>query len=100
MTFTTLIWYGKFSLKKSGISHFGGRDQDKNGSFSHFFNFNSCPKSCSHIPENLNFLDILGKNLVIFYNFSRFMSEKIDSFYQNMFQLMCEKNNFFKFHTF
>ena len=43
------------------------------------------------IPESKNFLDILGKNLVIFYKFSRFISEKINSFYQNMFQLMCEK---------
>ena len=39
-------------------------------------------------------LDILCKNLVNFYKFSRFISEKINSFYQNMFQLMFEKNNF------
>ena len=51
------------------------------------------------LPESQNFLDILGKNLVIFYKFSRFMSEKINSFYQNMFQLMCEKKNLIKFHT-
>ena len=44
------------------------------------------------LPESQNFLDILGKNLVIFYKFSRFISEKIHSFYQNMSQLMCEKN--------
>ena len=37
-------------------------------------------------------LDILCKNLVNFYKFSRFISEKINSFYQNMFQLMFEKN--------
>ena len=43
------------------------------------------------VPESQNFLDILGKNLVIFYKFFRFLSEKINSFYQNMFQLMCEK---------
>ena len=36
-------------------------------------------------------LDILCKNLVNFYKFSRFISEKINSFYQNMFQLMCKK---------
>ena len=36
------------------------------------------------LPESQNFLDILGKNLVIFYKFSRFISEKINSFYQNM----------------
>ena len=52
------------------------------------------------LPESQNFLDILGKNLVIFYKFSRFISEKINSFYQNTFQLMCEKNYFLKFHTF
>ena len=45
-------------------------------------------------------LDILCKNLVNFYKFSRFISEKINSFYQNMFQLMFEKNNFNKFHIF
>ena len=45
-------------------------------------------------------LDILCKNLVNFYKFSRFISEKINSFYQNMFQLMFEKKNFLKFHTF
>ena len=45
------------------------------------------------LPESQNFADILGKNLVIFYKFSRFISEKINSFYQNMFQLMCEKKN-------
>ena len=50
--------------------------------------------------RSLNFLTILGKNLVIFYKFSTFISEKIDSFYQNMFHVMCEKNNFLKFHTF
>ena len=43
------------------------------------------------MPESQNFLDIVRKNLVIFYKFSRFISEKIHSFYQNMFQLMCEK---------
>ena len=42
-------------------------------------------------PESQYFWHILGKNLVIFYKFSRFISEKINSFYQNMFQLMCEK---------
>ena len=41
--------------------------------------------------ESRNFLDKFGKHLEIFYKFSRFMSEKINSFYQNMFQLMCEK---------
>ena len=35
------------------------------------------------LPESQNFWDILGKNLVIFYKFSRFISEKINSFYQN-----------------
>ena len=43
------------------------------------------------LPESKTFLDILGKNLVIFYKFFRFLSEKINFFYQNMFQLMCEK---------
>ena len=43
------------------------------------------------LPESLNSWDILGKHLVIFYKFSRFISEKINSFYQNIFQLMCEK---------
>ena len=52
------------------------------------------------LPESKNFLDILGKNLVIFYKFSRFISEKINSFYQNMFQLMCEKKNFLSFTLF
>ena len=28
------------------------------------------------LPESQNFLDILGKNLGIFYKFSRFISEK------------------------
>ena len=45
------------------------------------------------LPESQNFLDILGKNLVIFYKFSRFISEKINSFYQNMYRLMCKKKN-------
>ena len=63
---------------------------------------NDHPKGSSHskkkksvvgypLPESQTFLDILGKNLVIFYKFFRFLSEKINSFYQNMFQLMCEK---------
>ena len=52
------------------------------------------------LPESQNFWDILGKNLVIFCKFSIFISEKINSFYQNMFQLMFEKNNFNKFHIF
>ena len=43
------------------------------------------------LPESQNFWDIIGKNLVIFHKFSRFISEKINSFNQNMFQLMCEK---------
>ena len=51
------------------------------------------------LPESQIFLDILGKNLVVFNKFSRFISEKINSFYQNMFQLMCEKKNPLKFHT-
>ena len=51
------------------------------------------------LPESQIFLDILGKNLVIFYKFSAFISEKINSFDQNMFQLMCEKK-ILKFHTF
>ena len=52
------------------------------------------------LPESQNFWDILKKNLVIFYKFSRFISEKINSFYQNMFQLMCKKKKLVKFHTF
>ena len=52
------------------------------------------------LPESQIFLDILGINIVIFYKFSRLISEKMNSFYQNMFQLMCEKKNFLKFHTF
>ena len=51
------------------------------------------------LPESQNFLDILGKNLVIFYKFPRFISEKINSFYQNMYRLMCKKK-ILKFHTF
>ena len=43
------------------------------------------------LPESQNFSDKLGKNLVIFRKFSRFISEKTNSLYQNMFQLMCEK---------
>ena len=43
------------------------------------------------LPESQKLFDILGKNLVIFYKFFRFIREKIHSFYQNMFQLMCEK---------
>ena len=43
------------------------------------------------LPGSQNFWDILKKNLVIFYKFSRFISEKMNSFYQNMFQLMCKK---------
>ena len=41
------------------------------------------------------FWTYLGKNLLIC-KFSRFISEKK----QNVFQLMCEKNNFLKFHLF
>ena len=52
------------------------------------------------LPESQNFWDIIGKNLVIFHKFSRFISEKKNSFYQNMFQLMCEKKKLVKFHTF
>ena len=51
------------------------------------------------LPESQKYLDILGKNLVIFYKFFRFISEKLHFFYQNMFQLMCEKK-ILKFHTF
>ena len=54
-------------------------------------NFLSMGGEGTPLPESQKFLDILGKNLVIFYKFSRFISEKIHSFYQNMFQLMCEK---------
>ena len=43
------------------------------------------------LPESQNFLDIQGKNFVIFYKFSRFISEIIKSFYQNIFQLMFKK---------
>ena len=43
-------------------------------------------------------LDILCKNLVNFYKFSRFISEKINSFYQNMFQLIFEKKKFLTLH--
>ena len=52
------------------------------------------------LPESQKILNILGKKLVIFYKFFRFISEKINSFYQNVFQLMCEKKNFHKCHTF
>ena len=52
------------------------------------------------LPESQNFWDILGKNLVIFYKFSRFISEKINPCYQNVFQLMCEKKNFIGFTLF
>ena len=86
--------------KKCEISHLGG-GQDKIGSFSHFFIFFFYVLNHANLqrkfflvwgegtplPESQNFLDILGKNLVIFYKFSRFISEKINSFYQNMFQL-------------
>ena len=33
------------------------------------------------LPESQNFLDKFGKNLVILYKFSRFVSEKINYFY-------------------
>ena len=49
------------------------------------------------LPESQNFWDIIGKNLVIFHKFSRFISKKINPCYQNMFQLMCEKKNFIGF---
>ena len=58
-------------------------------------NFFSMGGEGTPLTESQNFLDILGKNLVIFYKFSRFISEKIDSLYQNMFQLMCEKNYYY-----
>ena len=52
------------------------------------------------LPESQNFWDIIGKNLVIFHKFSRFISEKKNSFYQNMFQLMCEKKKLLSFTLF
>ena len=58
-------------------------------------NFFSMVGEGTPLPESLKFLDILGENLVIFYKFSRFISEKIHSFYQKIFQLMCEKKNKF-----
>ena len=86
----------------------GGESGQKWFIFTLFFIFFLlCPKSCKSAWEGgypltwkSNFLDILGKNLVIFYNYSRFISEKINYCYQNMFQLMFEKKNFLKFHTF
>ena len=99
---------GTFSLEKKmcEISHLGG-GLDKIGSFSHFSlffffyvlnhanlqrNFFLVWGGGYPLTSKSNFFfDILGKNLVIFYKFSRFISEKINSFYQNMFQLMCEK---------
>ena len=74
----------------------------------------SCPKSCKSVKkfflvwgvgtplsESQIFFDILGKNHVFYYKFkfSRVISKKINSFYQNMFQLLCEKK-ILKIHTF
>ena len=89
--------------KKSVKFHTWGVGQDKIGSFSLFFL--SCPKSCKSAKKiflvwgegtpylKSIFLDILGKNHVIFYQFSRFISVKKDSFYENMLELICEKKN-------
>ena len=46
-------------------------------------NQNQASKSSAKtpLPESQNFLDKFGKNLVILYKFSRFVSEKINSFY-------------------
>ena len=55
----------------------------KKWEISHFF---YCGGEGTPLPESQNFLDIIGKNLVVFYKFSRCISEKINSFDQNVFQ--------------
>ena len=47
----------------------------------------------THLPESQIFLDILGKNLVIFYKLSRFISEKILFFTKICFSYSVWKKN-------
>ena len=53
------------------------------------------------LPESQIFLDILGKNLVIFYNFSRFIYKWKNKFLSPKYvSVMYEKKKFLKFQTF
>ena len=80
-----------------------------------FIFFLSCPKSCKSAKKifcsrkggggyplawKSKFFDILGKNLVIFYRFSRFISEKNKFFLPKYVSVNVWKKKFLKFHTF